>query len=743
MQKPNHSSFFQYNITQIPGEYLIYPAQPAHPPGESLPWVPPDTLIYNSDDLFPGEFIRIIDNGIFDGARIVTIEVRPLQYRPKSKRMFIVNNINLEFSFSPDNPPELRPLIRGIYEQATYDAALRDVVVNDYEIPAYYQRPTIVEENQLGNIGRLPVVAAPGVIITPTEFSSSFQPYADWMTDQGIPTVLISPQTIYANFPGIDNAERVRNYIKYCWENEGSTYFILGGDDYFMPIRYGSPVGPHGGPNDSIPCDMYFSDLTGNWDVNTNQIWGEIWEEEDGDSADRFPEVFVGRITAYNTTEVQNWVTKALHYEKTPGVIFDTVLWVRSSNIGGYNYIPPVFPRHIGHIIADDYYADDALDLIDWGYGYLNIVCHGSIKSFWVRPSGSYIYNWTSVKNDNLAGLNWLTNLNKYFVGYTISCHVGAFDSLAYCPGQSASDTCVADAFVDAYLYNYQSQLGPFGACAFLANTRTGSLPTSLDLRDAFWDKVFFIGEADPYSARIGVVEAMSKCAQAINWDVREGRHVCYAHNLFGSPCFETWTKTPGKILVTHPTCIPAGTQTQFTVTVKDTAPPNSPLQYAKVCLNKPGDVYRVGSTDANGQVTFVITPRTTGEMQVTVTRLHNLDNYSQYRPSQTTCQVLYYPGGQQSSGSGEMLPDALCITGMPTILKNNAVVKFGVPKQGDIAISVYDVIGSRMTFIKREDVLPGYYQKKIDTERLANGVYFVVLKQGDEKVSRKFLLVK
>lgn len=129
----------------------------------------------------------------------------------------------------------------------------------------------------------------------------------------------------------------------------------------------------------------------------------------------------------------------------------------------------------------------------------------------------------------------------------------------------------------------------------------------------------------------------------------------------------------------------------------------------------------------------------------MTVTRLHNTDNnYTQYRPSQTTCLVLEYPGGgTQSSGSGEMLPDALCITGMPTILKNNAVVKFGVPKQGDIAISVYDVIGSRMTLIKREDVLLGYYQEKLDTGEFANGVYFIMLKQGDTKVSKKFLVAR
>jgi hypothetical protein len=137
------------NTNQIYGAYLVYPAQPPRVIGETIPWVDPDSLIYNSDELFPGEFVRIVSQGVMDGARIVTIEVRPLQYRPKSKRLYIIRNINFEFAFSPNNPPELRPRIRGKCEQAVYDAAIRNVVENDNEIPLYYQTPTLVEENQI------------------------------------------------------------------------------------------------------------------------------------------------------------------------------------------------------------------------------------------------------------------------------------------------------------------------------------------------------------------------------------------------------------------------------------------------------------------------------------------------------------------------------------------------------------------------------------------------------------------
>jgi len=162
------------------------------------------------------------------------------------------------------------------------------------------------------------------------------------MTDQGIKTYLITPQTIYTYFYGVDNAEKMRNYIKYCYENAGGTYFILGGDDYFLPVRYATSLDKNPGEHidiaDSIPCDMYFSDLTGNWDADDDNVWGELTQ----DQADRFPEVFVGRISAYNTNEVTNWVSKVLNYEISPGFLpgnLITALWVYNWAVGrGYNY---------------------------------------------------------------------------------------------------------------------------------------------------------------------------------------------------------------------------------------------------------------------------------------------------------------------------------------------------------------------------------------------------------------------
>lgn len=66
------------------------------------------------------------------------------------------------------------------------------MVEDDNEILAYYQKPAIVDESQLGQFAPYP--AGPAIIIAPQEFHSAFPPYADWMTDQGIRVYLITPR---------------------------------------------------------------------------------------------------------------------------------------------------------------------------------------------------------------------------------------------------------------------------------------------------------------------------------------------------------------------------------------------------------------------------------------------------------------------------------------------------------------------------------------------------------------------
>jgi hypothetical protein len=59
----------QVNIKQISGAYLVYPAQPPQIPGESIPWIEPDSLYYNSDELFPDRCMQVMGDGVLSRPR--------------------------------------------------------------------------------------------------------------------------------------------------------------------------------------------------------------------------------------------------------------------------------------------------------------------------------------------------------------------------------------------------------------------------------------------------------------------------------------------------------------------------------------------------------------------------------------------------------------------------------------------------------------------------------------------------
>ena len=69
--------------------------------------------------------------------------------------------------------------------------------------------------------------------------------------------------------------------------------------------------------------------------------------------------------------------------------------------------------------------------------------------------------------------------------------------------------------------------------------------------------------------------------------------------------------------------------------------------------------------------------------------------------------------------------------------------LRYRVEFDGEIEISICDITGSRCALIKREQATPGSYQERIEIKSLASGVYFLVLRQNNEQVLKKFLVIK
>ena len=143
------------------------------------------------------------------------------------------------------------------------------------------------------------------IIITNEELEKSFQILADWKTRKGVPAKIRTTSSIYAVYPGRDNPEKIRNFIKDCYSISGTIWVLLGGDTDIVPCRQASTL-----ENVVVPTDLYYSDLDRSWDENDNNIFGEVPE----DKIDMYADVFVGRAPVNTIEETENFVNKVIRY---------------------------------------------------------------------------------------------------------------------------------------------------------------------------------------------------------------------------------------------------------------------------------------------------------------------------------------------------------------------------------------------------------------------------------------------
>ncbi len=167
------------------------------------------------------------------------------------------------------------------------------------------------------------------LIITPDNqsFVDAVTPLMEWKNEKGVKTIILSN---FADYNGTDGAERIRNMIKTYYEKENIQWVLLCGDaqNDSIPIKYvynPDVIDVSGNSEYSTwddyykPTDFYYADLTGSWNDNGNDRWGESAERSDyKDEIAWTPDVYVGRFPADNALELGIMVNKTLKYEKYP-----------------------------------------------------------------------------------------------------------------------------------------------------------------------------------------------------------------------------------------------------------------------------------------------------------------------------------------------------------------------------------------------------------------------------------------
>ncbi|MFZ2323532.1 MAG: C25 family cysteine peptidase, partial [Ignavibacteriaceae bacterium] len=545
----------------------VYPAQPDIPTSihtQEVKFVEPNFQTYNSEEPYPDKRVKLVHDGYFDGNNhIITLAVYPLQYTPKLNQLTFYSNINIILELEATATVNINIRNRKSSNQLLYNNVLKNMVDNTQDVEAYQLKPmTLGKESETETINCYEYV-----IITSNALKNSFDKFIEWKKRKGIDIGVVTTEDILSTYSGdlisgiYDDAGKIRQFLYESYLG-GTVLALLAGDYTVVPIRYGAgSINCDWNKYNSasgyrIPSDLYFSDFTGDWDVDGTDGDGAIRYGEpngtSGDLPDYLPEIYVGRLLCTNAEEISNWTEKIIKYEQNPGrgntsyltrsfmfesdqmqdgneaegvanllTSFSHKVW---RELPSYNSSSPTFPT-----------GSQVIDEMNYTrYGLWSWFGHGDVPRVNTMTNGVNLaprYQISSLDEiftdpaETGNGLDNLNNLGYPGIVYSISCDITPFDD--FNPNNWWNDT-------DRNMGEGFTVVSKNGGPALLGNTRFGYVTSSSLLYRQFANLI------EGGITYLGVAELISK-------NNYHSHYLSYSHNLIGCPETQIWVNTPSQ----------------------------------------------------------------------------------------------------------------------------------------------------------------------------------------------------
>jgi hypothetical protein len=133
------------------------------------------------------------------------------------------------------------------------------------------------------------------VVVAPPELAEAWRSYARHRTLSGVTTQVVTTDEIDARAEGVDEADRVRNYLRERYFETGLRFALLGGDAEWVPFRRveASVTVPFSGTyTTNGPADLFFAELDADWDRDRDGLVQEVTRRT-RDAIEMTPEVRV------------------------------------------------------------------------------------------------------------------------------------------------------------------------------------------------------------------------------------------------------------------------------------------------------------------------------------------------------------------------------------------------------------------------------------------------------------------
>jgi hypothetical protein len=701
--------------TTIPGNFTIYPQQFVRPISEGTGGeFVKNELIYSLTSAYPSSQTGEIITQYMNGYSVALSTFTPLKYYPASGGASFYKKITIRIHTQND--------IKA-------NNALANLTANNEvlkRVKGFVQNPDLVNlyPDKISNGDDYQLL-----IISPAQFEDELFTLIDLYRSRGLNTKIISTDSIYAASSGQDSQEKIRNFIIQEYQNYNIEYVLLGGDVEYIPYRgfYCHVQSSTVYEDDDIPADLYYSALDGTWNNNSNNLWGEIGED------DLLPEISIGRIPASNSSELNNLLNKIVSYQNTPvlneldkPLLAGEDLWSNPQTWGG-DYLDLLIGYHEdnGYTTTGISIEDNIEKLYDRDLGYwsgatlISKINEG--KSF-IHHAGhsnsSYVMrlNSSDITNSNFSQVNGV--IHNYTLVNTTGCDCGAFDQ---------SD-CIAEKMVN--LQNF--------AVAFIGNSRYGwfnegqtegpSTHLQREFVDALYhDKLYRIGAA--------FLESKIKTAPWVTapgqWEEGALRWCFYCNNVLGDPAMGVWTNEPIPIQVNYSYSIPPGVPS---IDVSVTSGGN-PVDGLTCTVLKDSVLYGVGITDALGNATVTLDPPITeiGNAELVISGYNCL-------PSSFSLIITSI----EDDGHKVLAPyETKLYDNYPNPFNPSTYIRFSISDTRFTTLKVYDVLGNEVATLVNEEKPAGSYEVNFKASMLASGIYYYRLTTGNFTEIKKMLLLK
>ena len=397
------------------------------------------------------------------------------------------------------------------------------------------------------------------LIITPDEYIAGLSAFADWYHRMGMPVRVLGLSETGGT------ANEIKNTIMEYYESCGIEYVLLIGDVDQLPI-----------PSwERIYSDYWYSCLTG------------------GGDPDLFPEVAIGRLSVTSAGDLVRQIEKILSYQKHP----PQGGWLEHDLLVAHYQDAPAKYQKCKQDICNEILKDrtrvtrlygsegatdeDVVNVIDHGVSRVNYRGHGGCDR-WLE--------WNIDHESFTCGdLYTLENDNRHPVVFNVDCLNGSI----------VEPECLSESWMRV----------EHGAVASLgATVHSYTEPNHVfdyNLYDAFMNK----GITDLGSILID--------ANAGIYDMgRFARDNIRMYLWLGDPAMRIWTGIPSPISVVFNESISEnGIDLDIDVYSQDT-----PVQEATACISSGEDVYSVGTSDAEGRVSFSLPVLYSGILDLIVT---------------------------------------------------------------------------------------------------------------------------